>query len=145
MQHYQADISIGAPPARVWAVLTDLPRYPEWDSGVTAVEGEIEPGAKIKIWTEVSPKRAFPLTVAKLEEPSTMVWQGGMPFGLFTGRRTFTVAEVEAGCKVRVREEFDGPLLGLIWRTMPDLQPSFDQFVGGLKAEAERRWAATSD
>ena len=36
-----------------------------------------------------------------------------------------------------MREEYSGPLLPLIWRSMPDLQPSFDQFAAGLKARAE--------
>jgi hypothetical protein len=37
-----------------------------------------------------------------------------------------------------VREEYTGPLLALIWRSMPDLGPSFRQFATGLKQRAER-------
>jgi hypothetical protein len=37
-----------------------------------------------------------------------------------------------------MREEYTGPLLPLIWRSMPDLQPSFDTFAAGLKAKAEQ-------
>jgi hypothetical protein len=37
-----------------------------------------------------------------------------------------------------MREEYTGPLLGPIWRSMPDLGPSFEQFARGLKARAER-------
>jgi hypothetical protein len=33
-----------------------------------------------------------------------------------------------------VREEYPG----LMWRSMPDLQPSFNQFVSGPKQRAER-------
>ena len=36
-----------------------------------------------------------------------------------------------------MREESSGPLLPLIWRSMPDLGPSFDRFAAGLKARAE--------
>jgi len=36
-----------------------------------------------------------------------------------------------------MREECTGPMLPLIWRSMPDLQPSFEQFASGLKARAE--------
>jgi hypothetical protein len=36
-----------------------------------------------------------------------------------------------------MREEYTGPLLALIWRSMPDLRPSFEQFAVGLKARAE--------
>jgi hypothetical protein len=37
-----------------------------------------------------------------------------------------------------MREEFTGPMLPLIWKSMPDLGPAFDQFARGLKAQAER-------
>jgi hypothetical protein len=36
-----------------------------------------------------------------------------------------------------VREEYTGPLLPLIWRSMPDLGPSFRQLADGLKQRAE--------
>ena len=36
-----------------------------------------------------------------------------------------------------MREEYTGPLLPLIWRSMPDLQPSFDRLARGLKARVE--------
>ena len=137
MKSYEAETTIAASPEQVWDVLVDLPRYPAWDSGMTQVEGTIGVRNKIKIWTEVTPERPFPLTVAGLEAPRKMVWKGGMPLGLFSGVRTFTLEPSENGTRVRVREEYRGPLLGLIWRTMPDLQPSFDQFVAGLAAEVE--------
>lgn len=137
MKSYEAETTIDASAEQVWDVLVDLPRYPSWDSGITQVEGTIAVRSKIKIWTEVTPERPFPLTVVGLDAPRKMVWKGGMPFGLFTGVRTFTLESSENGARVRVREEYRGPLLPLIWRTMPDLQPSFDQFVAGLRAAVE--------
>jgi hypothetical protein len=41
------------------------------------------------------------------------------------------------GTAFRVREEYTGPLVRLVWRSMPDLGPSFDQFAQGLKRRAE--------
>jgi hypothetical protein len=67
-----------------------------------------------------------------------MVWKGGMPLGLFKGVRTFTLSPQPDGMtRFTMREEFTGPLLPLIWRSMPDLGPSFAQFAAGLKARAE--------
>jgi hypothetical protein len=34
-------------------------------------------------------------------------------------------------------QEYTGPLLGLIWRSMPDLGPSFGRFARGLKLRVE--------
>ena len=66
-----------------------------------------------------------------------MTWTGGMPLGLFKGVRTFSLTPESGGTRFKMREEYSGPLLPLIWRSMPDLQPSFDQFAAGLKAHAE--------
>jgi hypothetical protein len=68
-----------------------------------------------------------------------MTWRGGLPLGLFRGVRTFTLAETGNGTtRFQVREEYSGPLLGMMWRSMPDLGPSFRRFADGLKARAER-------
>jgi hypothetical protein len=66
-----------------------------------------------------------------------MVFSGGMPLGLFRGVRTYTVSPAANGSTFTMREEYTGPLLGLIWRSMPDLQPSFDKFAAGLKRRVE--------
>jgi hypothetical protein len=67
-----------------------------------------------------------------------MVWSGGMPLGLFKGVRTFTLSpQANNATKFTMREEYTGPMLGLVWRSMPDLGPSFEKFATGLKAKAE--------
>jgi hypothetical protein len=142
MKSYEAGATIEASPATVWAVLTDAAAYPTWSSGVERVEGTVTRGARIKVFSEVSPGRAFPVTVATLDPPGTttagtMTWRGGMPFGVFRGVRTFRVEPSDGGTRFSMREEFTGPLLPLIWKSMPDLGPSFRTFAEGLKARAE--------
>ncbi len=136
MKSYDASTTIEVAPEAVWAVLTDAAAYPDWDSGVERVEGTIAAGERIKVFSEVSPGRAFPVRV-ELEPGRRMTWRGGMPLGLFKGVRTFSLTPEGSGTAFAMREEFSGPLLPLIWRSMPDLQPSFDQFTAGLKARAE--------
>ena len=69
---------------------------------------------------------------------SELVWSGGMSLGLFKGVRTYTLAPKGNGTtKFRMREEYTGPLLPMIWRSIPDLGPSFTQFANGLKRRAE--------
>jgi hypothetical protein len=36
-----------------------------------------------------------------------------------------------------MREVYSGAMLGAIWKSMPDLSPSFAQFTRGLKARVE--------
>jgi hypothetical protein len=69
-----------------------------------------------------------------------MVWKGGLPLGLFQGERTFTLAAGSNGdVEFSMREEFTGLLAPLIGRTIPDLQPAFDEFARDLKRAAETR------
>ncbi len=138
MRHYESTALISAPPEAIWAVLTDASGYTDWDSGVVRVEGTIAPGEKIKVVSEANPGRAFPVKVTEFSQPSAMTWSGGMPLGLFKGVRTFRLAPEDGATRFVVREEYSGPMLPLIWRSMPDLQPSFEQFATGLKARAER-------
>jgi uncharacterized protein YndB with AHSA1/START domain len=137
MKHYESTATIAAPPDEIWPVLVDAAAWPTWDSGVAAVEGAIAEGRKITVRSEAAPGRAFPVTVTAVETPSRLVFRGGMPLGLFRGERTYTLTPDGDGTTFRMREEYTGPLLGLIWRSMPDLQPSFDRFAAGLKRRVE--------
>ena len=138
MKYYEAEASIAAGPETIWSILTDAPSYAEWDSGVIRVEGTIASGERIKVVSEANPDRTFPVTVSEFTPHQSMTWSGGMPLGLFKGVRTFRLSPTEDGStRFHVREEYSGPLLGLIWRSMPDLGPSFDQFAAGLKVAAE--------
>ena len=138
MKSFGAETMIAARPEAIWAILTDAPAYTQWDNGVKRLEGTIAPGEKLKITSEVDPKRAHPIRVTDFEPAARMTWTGGMPLGLFKGVRTFTLTPDGAGTRFTMREEFTGPLLPLIWRSMPDLGPAFEQFARGLKAKAER-------
>jgi hypothetical protein len=135
---YEASSTISAKPEAIWAILTDGTNYSGWDSGVERVEGRIAAGETIKVYVKVNPGRAFPVKVIEFEPGRRMVWSGGMPLGLFKGVRTYTLSPQGAGTtKFNMREEYTGPLLPMIWRSIPDLGPSFTQFATGLKQRAE--------
>ncbi len=124
--------------------MTDAAGLPAWDSGIQRVEGRIATGETIKVYSEVSPGRAFPAKVVDFTPGRTMRWSGGMPLGLFKGERTFTLTpQGERMTRFTMREEYSGPMLPMIWRSMPDLQPSFDKFTNGLKRQAEARTTAS--
>jgi hypothetical protein len=139
MKVFQATTTIAAAPETIWAILTNASGYPEWDPGVERIEGRIAPGEKITAYTKLSPGRAFPVTVTAFEPGRKMIWASGMPLGLFKGERTFTLSPQSQGAtKFTLREEFSGPLLALIGRSIPDMTSTFEQFAAGLKSRAER-------
>lgn len=135
---FQAQRTINASAEKIWAILTDASKYPEWDPNMIRLEGEVAPGKKVTAHTKINPDRAFPATVSEFEPNRRMVWASGMPLGLFKGARTFTLTpRDENTTDVDVREVFSGLLLPLIGRTIPDLSQSFEDFVEGLKQRAE--------
>lgn len=137
MKFYEADATIDAPPDRIWQILVAVGAYSTWDSGVERVEGQVAPGAKIKVYSEVNPGKAFPVRVSELVPGERMVWSGGMPLGLFKGVRTYSLSPAGDATRFTMREEYTGLLLPLIWPSIPDLGPSFEKFATGLKRRAE--------
>lgn len=63
-----------------------------------------------------------------------------MPLGLFKGERTFTLTPgVNGEVEFVMREEYTGLMAPLISRSIPDLQPAFDEFASDLKHAAEAK------
>ncbi len=139
MKVFSATTTISASPETIWDIITDAPSYPDWDPSVDRIEGHIGPGEKITAYTKLSPGRAFPATVSEYDPGKKMVWESGMPLGLFKGVRTFAM-QPQAGGTVEftLREEFSGLMLPLIGRSIPDMTPAFEGFVAGLKGRAEK-------
>jgi hypothetical protein len=139
MKSFATRTSIHAPPETVWRVLTDAPSYPSWNTTVSRVDGSIALGHTITVHAKVAPGRAFPVKVVAFDAPKRMVWSGGMPLGLFKGERVFELRPTDGGgVEFAMREDYVGWLAPLIAKSIPDLQPAFDEFAACLKARVER-------
>ncbi|MCB0628265.1 MAG: SRPBCC domain-containing protein [Saprospiraceae bacterium] len=135
---YDVSIEINAEPETIWPYLVNAADYPNWNSTVDRVEGEIAEGEKIKVFAKISPNRAFPVVVSHLEPPKKMVWTGGMPLGLFKGVRTFLLTPgADGNTTVSMSEQFTGLMVPLMAGSMPDLRPAFIGFAADLKTVAE--------
>ena len=137
VNHFEASATIEATPEEVWAVLVDAPGWPRWDSGVANVSGTFAPGQQVTIRTTNAPGRDFPVRVTRLDPGECLELTGGMPLGLFRGIRSYRLRPNGATTAFTMREAYSGPLRGLITRSIPDLQPSFEKFVQGLKRRVE--------
>jgi hypothetical protein len=138
MKAFAAKTMIRATPERIWNLLTDAAGYTRWNNTVDKVTGKIAPGERVTVHPKINPGRAFPVKVTEFEAPRKMVWTGGMPLGLFKGARTFTLTPRQNGdVEFSMREEYTGLLAPLIGRSIPDLQPAFDEFASDLKQAAE--------
>ena len=140
MRSYEAAARIDASPADVWAVLTDVGTWRDWDSGVDRVEGRVALGEPITVYATMIRNRPFTVTVTELRPGEAMRWRGGLPFGLAVIERTYSLdPQDDGGTVLTVREDHTGPLAAVLGRSTPDLNPSFRQFCAGLKATAEAR------
>ena len=142
MKAFAARTTIHATPDTIWRILTDADGYPSWNTTVTRVEGRIALDEKVTLHVKVAPGRAFPVKVVAFDAPKRMVWHGGMPLGLFMGERIYELRAMgtmgASGVEFTMREDYTGLLAPLITKSIPDLQPAFDEFAACLKARAER-------
>lgn len=133
---YRVGVHIEAPPAVVWALLTDAPAYPSWNSTVKSIDGTIAPGEQVELRSTVDPERTFELTVSRFEPNEALVWEDGGR--AFRGVRTFTLTARDDGTTdFTMAEVFTGSMMGMIEGKLPDFRPSFDAFAADLRAAAE--------
>ena len=140
MKEFKASTNINAPAEKIWSVLTEVSTWPSWDPNCDKVEGQAVLGNKLKVFTKLSPGRAFPVKVTEFTPNRKMTWTGGMPFGLFTGVRAFTLnPRSDGSVEFTMHEVYSGPMLGLIAKSIPDMSQAFELFCSGLKSRSEKR------
>ena len=129
---------IASGPEAVWAVLTDGRLGRPGTPASTESTVRLRPVRRSRSGPRRRPAGLSLPKVTDFDPPAWLRFSGGMPLGLFRGVRTFEVSpDGTAGTTFRVSEEYTGPLLMRVWRSMPDLGPSFDRFAKGLKRRAE--------
>src|SRR5271165_3489079 len=138
MKAFAVRTSIHATPERIWALLTDAAGYTRWNHTVDKVDGNIAQGERITVHPKINQGRTFPVKVAEFEPSRRMVWTGAMPLGLFKGERTFSLKPGSNGeVEFSMREEYSGLMAPLMGRSIPDLQPAFEEFASDLQRAAE--------
>lgn len=136
-KQYAVARTINAPATKVWEILTTADGFADWNDSIISFEGPIVQGGTVKLVSVVNPKRAFTLNVSTMDAPRRMVWEDGMPLGLFKGVRTYELTERGDSTGFSMVEVYSGPLAGLMTKMIPDLSGSFDLFADSLKRAAE--------
>jgi len=124
--------TIQADPAIVWALLTNGPDYPRWNSTVTSLTGNIRQGETIEIKSTLDAKRTFKLKIKEFVPEKRLVWGDAM------GSRVYTVEKGQSGSVLfTMSEKIGGPLFPLFAGMIPSFDQSFEQYAADLKREAE--------
>lgn len=137
-----AEAEIIAPPERIWRILTEFDRYPEWNPFISGVEGQLGVGNTLVVNAGSSEGKRwrFKPKVTIIDPGRELRWQGQLfARGLFYGEQFFLLRALDGG---RTRLVQGGNFAGLLLKYMGSfLTDTARGFVGmnqALKARAEK-------
>ncbi|MBM0277635.1 SRPBCC family protein [Micromonospora tarensis] len=137
---FGADTEIAADVEQVWAVLVDVPRWPEWTASVTQAErgepGPLAVGATARL---TQPKlRPALWRVTELADRSGFVWVSESPGVRTTGEHRLLPLP-DGRTRVELAIDQSGPLAGLIGRLYGGLLRRYVRLeADGLRRRCER-------
>ena len=136
------EILIEAQPKKVWEILTDFENYPEWNSFVKSIEGNIKVGNIISV--RIEPPNGNGLTfkpvVVAYDPPKELRWLGKFFIkGVFDGEHQFKLVDNKNGTTTFIQSEtFTGILVSLFKNNLNNTKIGFEQMNLELKEIVER-------
>jgi uncharacterized protein YndB with AHSA1/START domain len=133
----EAEIAVAAPPETVWAVISDIQRWPSWNPEVKSMElrGEVAPGSEFR-WKAGGV--SIRSTLEEVDAPRMIGWTG-VAVGL-KARHVYHLGRREDATFVTTAESFDGWAARLFRKRMQaSLEKALDDGLSHLKSEAEQR------
>lgn len=133
--YYKTQIIIDAPVEKVWAMLSNISSWPDWNTEVKSatLNGKLEPGTTFR-W-----KSGGSTVTSKLLEvtaPNTIGWSGRTMS--IAAHHVFVLAQTSNGTTVTTEECFEGLLTSLFRNYMQKtLQKSLDKNLADLKTACE--------
>ena len=139
MTNFEKMVQIDVSPARVWDVLRDVERWPEWTPSVVSIHrldaGRLAVGKRVRI---LQPKlRPAVWKITEFDEDARLfTWVTQAPGVRVAGRHE--VVPSGDGSRARLSLEFSGWLAPLISRLLRRLNESYlDMEAIGLKQRSE--------
>ena len=137
----RTEIIINAPKEKVWEVLTDFEKYPQWNSFIIEVQGRAIAGSRLRnTMLNGESKMVFKPKMLKVEKYRYFDWLGSLFFkGLFDGHHQFELEAISPNqTKLKHSENFSGILSGMILKKIgSDTRNSFVRMNQALKQVAE--------
>ena len=138
MENLQTEIIINATPEKVWNILMDFDKYPQWNPFVKEITGSQQVGGQLKVTLKNGKGTSvFMPTVVSNETANVFEWLGSIPLGLFKGQHRFAIEKIsETQVKFIHSEQFSGLLAGLIMSQIGET--TRNGFIAMNKALKER-------
>jgi hypothetical protein len=137
MKTVSATTQIDAPPMAVWAVLTELSRYPEWNPLFREASGEIAVGSRITL-RAVQPANGRLMTVkAKIvaaDPGAELRWASALP-AIMSGEHSFVLTPLNGGTRLAQTEIYGGLLAATV--SIPRTETIFQAMNDALKQRVE--------
>jgi hypothetical protein len=116
MNHFSIVVDIAAPPDRVWAVMTDVERWPEWTPTVTRIQrlddGPLTVGSRARVRQPRLPTAVW--QVSELLEGRSFTWVSHSPGVRVTAEHG--VEPTAGGTRAKLSVQFSGVLAPLVAR-----------------------------
>jgi hypothetical protein len=143
MKELYSEIEIHASSERVWQILSDFKRFPQWNPFIRWAKGEAKTGARLEV--RIQPSGASGMTfkpvVLKAEPNRELRWLGRLLVaGLFDGEHIFSIEALGAQhVRFTQREIYTGWLVPLMARGLDtDTRRGFEEMNQALKVLAEQ-------
>jgi len=144
MVEIKTEIEIRATAARVWAILTDFGKHPQWNPFVRSISGK--PAAGETLTVSVQPPGGKGMTfrpkVLIAEPGRELRWRGRLLLpGIFDGEHYFQIRESNPGIVTFIHgEQFSGPLVPLAKSGLESgTKAGFEAMNRALKTRAEEQ------
>lgn len=134
MRTITTTIDLAAPPERVWSVLVDFARYPEWNAFIRSIAGQLVVGAKLDAFIAPPGQRGmrFRPRLLVVDPMRELRWKGRLIVpGLFDGEHFFRLEPNTGGTRLIHGEIFSGLLPALM------SPASFNPIEAGFQAMNE--------
>jgi len=141
MKMVQSNIEINTSCEKIWNILMDFERYPEWNPFIKEIKGKPVEGSKISVTIQAPglKPRTFRPAVHISWEKWQLRWLGrlGIP-GLFDGEHMFILEELDPEVtRFHQNEVFRGILVSRMERVMDQTRAGFELMNSALKKRAE--------
>ena len=136
-----ATIEIAAPPQQVWAVLTDLASYPDWNPVFREASGQLTPGNRITI-TSTQPETGHTMTVkvkVLSAEPATELRWTSSVLGIMNSEHSFILSPISDGTQLVQTQTYRGLFTRFPPKTVSRIQASFEAINEAIRQRAEDR------
>ncbi len=139
MRTVSARVQIRAEPMTVWAILTDLSSYHEWNPLFVQASGDIAVGARVTL-RSVHPDGGRTMTVKPrilvADAAAELRWASGLP-GIISGEHSFLMSAADGGTRLVQSETFRGLLVPFSRAVLAGAQSGFEVLNEALRKRAE--------